>query len=465
MAGQGSCSTSLGTVLRRRTARTVARPWTSTSCIETVGSPVTRDKRSDSPAAQRRRLTSPSASSAGASCSFLDEPTAGFDPDARREFHDLVHRLSDLDDTTILLTTHDLDEAEKLSDRILILAAGRSSPTAPPTRFPEDVTDGARSGGPCDGNATSTPPSTPPGSCRDLFGQHGDAVAELEVRRASLEDAYMAWCAVRGGPTASASTPSRRHRNEPATVLAFRTASPAAGSSCGRPSATARTSGATCSPAVLFTVVMLFLRGATVPGTGFSLGARTLPSVARHAHRVRRPGQPGPAAHRRTRGRHAPEGQGHAERDAGLPRRQDHGRLRDAADRLALQLVPGVRASTACHQHGSAPGCTRLGARARAGRDDAAGGDRRLLCSPNPRNFGLVMLPLMGLIATSGIFYPITNYPVWLQWIGAGLPDLLARPRYALGVAARPMASVEIGQSWRHLETLGVLSSGPSPGS
>ena len=55
---------------------------------------------------------------------FLDEPTAGFDPQARRDFHDLVHRLSDLEDTTILLTTHDLDEAEQLADRILILADG-----------------------------------------------------------------------------------------------------------------------------------------------------------------------------------------------------------------------------------------------------------------------------------------------------------------------------------------------------
>ena len=55
---------------------------------------------------------------------FLDEPTAGFDPEARREFHHLVHRLSDLEGTTILLTTHDLDEAEKLADRILILADG-----------------------------------------------------------------------------------------------------------------------------------------------------------------------------------------------------------------------------------------------------------------------------------------------------------------------------------------------------
>ncbi len=56
---------------------------------------------------------------------FLDEPAVGFDPEACREFHDLVHRLTDVDETTILLTTHDLDEAEKLADRVLILAGGR----------------------------------------------------------------------------------------------------------------------------------------------------------------------------------------------------------------------------------------------------------------------------------------------------------------------------------------------------
>jgi ABC-2 type transport system permease protein len=76
----------------------------------------------------------------------------------------------------------------------------------------------------------------------------------------------------------------------------------------------------------------------------------------------------------------------------------------------------------------------------------------------NPRNFGLVMLPLMGLIATSGIFYPITNYPVWLQWLGQVFPI------YWLGLGMRSallpdqMAAVEFDQSWRHLETFGMLS-------
>jgi ABC-2 type transport system permease protein len=75
----------------------------------------------------------------------------------------------------------------------------------------------------------------------------------------------------------------------------------------------------------------------------------------------------------------------------------------------------------------------------------------------DPRNLGLVMFVMMGLIAASGIFYPITNFPGWLQ--------LLAQvfPIYWLGLGMRSallpdaLSAVEIGQSWRHLETLGVL--------
>jgi ABC-2 type transport system permease protein len=75
----------------------------------------------------------------------------------------------------------------------------------------------------------------------------------------------------------------------------------------------------------------------------------------------------------------------------------------------------------------------------------------------SPRNMGIVMLPTMGLIATSGIFYPITNFPVWLQWLGQAFPI------YWLGLGMRSallpadMAAVEIDHSWRHLETVGVL--------
>lgn len=122
---------------------------------------------------------------------FLDEPTAGFDPHARREFHELVHGLSDLEDTTILLTTHDLDEAEKLADRILILAAGRIVADGTADELARQVAGEAevrwsRGGEPF---VQLTPDAT--SFVRQLLAQHDD-VDDLEVRRASLEDTYIA---------------------------------------------------------------------------------------------------------------------------------------------------------------------------------------------------------------------------------------------------------------------------------
>lgn len=76
----------------------------------------------------------------------------------------------------------------------------------------------------------------------------------------------------------------------------------------------------------------------------------------------------------------------------------------------------------------------------------------------DPRNMALVTLPLFGAIAISGIFYPITGYPGWLQGLGQVLPV------YWLGLGMRSvflpdsMAATEIGHSWHHLETFGVLA-------
>ncbi|MGW6458829.1 ABC transporter ATP-binding protein [Streptomyces sp. NPDC055078] len=123
---------------------------------------------------------------------FLDEPTVGFDPKARRDFHDVVHRLSDLEDTTILLTTHDLDEAEKLSDRILILAGGQivadgsadqlARQTSGKAEVRWRVEDGEHL-------VHATPDAAK--FVHELYKQHGERICDLEVRRASLEDTYM----------------------------------------------------------------------------------------------------------------------------------------------------------------------------------------------------------------------------------------------------------------------------------
>jgi ABC-2 type transport system permease protein len=75
----------------------------------------------------------------------------------------------------------------------------------------------------------------------------------------------------------------------------------------------------------------------------------------------------------------------------------------------------------------------------------------------SPRGAGYLSIPVIGLIAISGIFYPITALAGWLQAIAQVFPF------YWLGLGMRSAllpasgASVEIGQSWRHLETIGVL--------
>jgi ABC-2 type transport system permease protein len=75
----------------------------------------------------------------------------------------------------------------------------------------------------------------------------------------------------------------------------------------------------------------------------------------------------------------------------------------------------------------------------------------------NPRNAGVIMLPVMGLVAISGIFVPLSESDGWMQFLGQLFPI------YWLGLGMRSavlpdgMAVVEIGGSWRHLETIGVL--------
>jgi ABC-2 type transport system ATP-binding protein len=123
---------------------------------------------------------------------FLDEPTAGFDPRARREFHDLVHRLSDLEQTTILMTTHDLDEADKLADRILILSEGRIVADGSADELAREIGGVAEVRWTLDGKRFVHSTEDATGFVRHLLDEHGDEVADLEVRRASLEDTYMA---------------------------------------------------------------------------------------------------------------------------------------------------------------------------------------------------------------------------------------------------------------------------------
>lgn len=140
---------------------------------------------------QRRRLDVAIGLVGNPELLFLDEPTVGFDPKSRREFHDVILRLSDLDNTTILLTTHDLDEAEKLSDRILILAGGKIVADGSADQLAQEVSGKAEIRWTQGGERHTHTSSSATAYVRKLLTKHKTGISDLEVRRASLEDTYM----------------------------------------------------------------------------------------------------------------------------------------------------------------------------------------------------------------------------------------------------------------------------------
>jgi ABC-2 type transport system ATP-binding protein len=169
------------------------RPYDVDLLLETVGLTALADRKlATLSGGQRRRLDVAIGIVGRPELLFLDEPTAGFDPQARREFHQLVQRLAGLEGTTILLTTHDLDEAEKLADRVLVLAGGRIVADDTFDSLANRVAGEAEVRWSVDGERFAHSAADPTAFVRDLFARDGEAVRNLEIRRASLEDAYLA---------------------------------------------------------------------------------------------------------------------------------------------------------------------------------------------------------------------------------------------------------------------------------
>jgi ABC-2 type transport system ATP-binding protein len=179
---------------------------------------------------QRRRLDVALALVGDPDLLFLDEPTTGFDPLARRQAWDVVRSLRDLG-KTVFLTTHYMEEAQELADRVAILAAGRIVAEGPPdelggseravTRIdftlpggegtgglsandlPDDVVAARvpRSPGQADGMRVHLRTSDPTAVLAALTGwavERGVELESLEAVRPSLEDVYLELTGVNG---------------------------------------------------------------------------------------------------------------------------------------------------------------------------------------------------------------------------------------------------------------------------
>jgi ABC-2 type transport system ATP-binding protein len=138
---------------------------------------------------QRRRLDVALGIIAEPELLFLDEPTTGFDPEARRQFWELIKLLAD-DGTTIVLTTHYLEEAAALADRVAVIAGGRVVAVDSPTRLTAhvDVTATVKW---LDGGVLRTEHTDRPTELIRQRSTEGAELTQLTVTRPTLEDAYL----------------------------------------------------------------------------------------------------------------------------------------------------------------------------------------------------------------------------------------------------------------------------------
>jgi ABC-2 type transport system ATP-binding protein len=124
---------------------------------------------------------------------FLDEPTTGFDPEARRSAWETVRNLRDLG-KTILLTTHYLDEAQELADRVAIVKDGRILAIGPPRELGVGASHYRVAYRDRRGELIERQTDDPTGLLNELTAEalaRGERLEELSVGRPTLEDVYL----------------------------------------------------------------------------------------------------------------------------------------------------------------------------------------------------------------------------------------------------------------------------------
>jgi len=139
---------------------------------------------------QRRRLDVALGIIGSPELLFLDEPTTGFDPEARRSFWELIRNLK-TEGTTILLTTHYLDEAQELADRVGVINNGKIIEISSP------FTLGGRNNAPAkvvwmeNGESKEILTSNPTDEVIKLSNRFNGIIPELQVLRPNLEEIYL----------------------------------------------------------------------------------------------------------------------------------------------------------------------------------------------------------------------------------------------------------------------------------
>ena len=167
------------------------RPRDPEEVISAVGLSEKADARAASlSGGQRRRLDVALGVIGSPELLFLDEPTTGFDPEARRAFWGLIRALRE-EGTTILLTTHYLDEAEALADRCAVVTAGRVVALDSPKDLGGRTQRLAQVRWLEDGALHSEETEEPTALVGALAERFGGEVPGLQVVRPTLEDVYL----------------------------------------------------------------------------------------------------------------------------------------------------------------------------------------------------------------------------------------------------------------------------------
>jgi ABC-2 type transport system ATP-binding protein len=188
-------------------------PWPATDLLELTGLDAHAGRKvTQLSGGQRRKLDLTLALTGRPRVLFLDEPTTGFDPAARRDAWEIIAALKDTG-TTMILTTHYMEEAERLADRVAVIAGGtlvsQGSPgslvtrqatatitfTLPPGLTADDLPGPTRAAAsPAHGGKLALAAASPLPMLRilaDWAERAGHDLADLEVRRPTLEDVYL----------------------------------------------------------------------------------------------------------------------------------------------------------------------------------------------------------------------------------------------------------------------------------